>query len=74
MKFSKQWIKYALIRAIKTFAQAFLAVIPTTAVLLNDVNWLACLSAAALSAVLSIFTSLYGLPEVDKPNGGAKDE
>ena len=61
------WAKAAGIRALKTFAQTFVASIPTTAVLLSDVNWPCCLSAAALAAVFSLLTSLYGIPEADVP-------
>lgn len=60
----KSWIKSALIRAVKTFAQTFLATIGTGAVVLGDVNWVMVASSAALAAVLSIATSVAGLPEV----------
>ena len=60
----KSWIKSAGIRALKTFAQTFLATIGTGAAVLGDVNWVMVLSSAALAAVLSIATSLAGLPEV----------
>lgn len=60
----KSWIKSAGIRALKTFAQTFLAVIGTGAVTLGDVNWTLVLSSAALAAILSLVTSLAGLPEV----------
>ena len=60
----KSWIKSAGIRAIRTFAQTFLALIGTGAVVLGDVNWVMVLSASALAAVLSLVTSLAGLPEV----------
>jgi len=62
---SKAWWKAAGTRAIKTFAQTFLATIPTTAVMLTEVNWAVTVSAAALAAILSLVTSLAGLPEVD---------
>lgn len=62
MKF-KTWIKAAGIRAIKTFAQAAVAMIGT-AVVLGEVNWIAVFSAAALAAILSLFTSVAGLPEI----------
>lgn len=62
---SKAWWKAAGTRAIKTFAQTFIATIPTTAVMLTEVNWAVTVSAAALAAILSLVTSLAGLPEVD---------
>lgn len=61
---SKLWWKAAGIRALKTVCQTAIAMIGTTA-LLQDVNWLAVLSASALSGVLSLLTSLAGLPEVE---------
>lgn len=60
----KSWIKSAGIRALKTFAQTFLATIGTGAAVLGDVNWAMVLSSATLAAILSITTSLAGLPEV----------
>ena len=60
----KSWIKSAGIRALKTFAQTFVATIGTGAAMLGDVNWIMVLSTATLAAVLSIATSLAGLPEV----------
>ena len=60
----KSWIKSAGIRALKTFAQTFVATIGTGAAVLGDVNWLMVLSSATLAAILSIATSLAGLPEV----------
>lgn len=60
----KSWFKSAGIRALKTFAQTFVATIGTGAAVLGDVNWLMVLSSAALAAILSIATSLAGLPEV----------
>lgn len=59
----KIWMKAALIRAIKTMAQTSLATIGTTAVL-NQVDWIAVLSTSALAGVLSMLTSVAGLPEV----------
>lgn len=61
----KEWWKAALIRAIRTWAQGFIALVPTTAVIIKDVNWMVCLSGASLAAVLSIITSIAGLPEID---------
>lgn len=60
---NKQWLHAAGIRAIRTFAQALIACIGTGAALL-DVNWGYSLSVALLAAILSILTSLAGLPEV----------
>lgn len=60
----KSWFKSAGIRAIKTFAQTFVATIGTGAAVLGDVNWIMVLSSAALAAVLSLATSMAGLPEV----------
>ena len=59
-----KWLKAAGIRAVRTVAQAALAVISTSAVL-GDVNWLLVGSSAALAGVVSILTSIVtGLPEV----------
>ena len=58
------WIKAAAIRAIKTFAQTMLATIGTTAVIEN-VNWKVVISASLLAALLSVLTSVAGLPEVE---------
>ncbi len=60
---NKTWLKAAGVRAVKTAAQTAVATIGTSA-LLSEVNWLAVLSASALAGVLSILTSLAGLPEV----------
>ena len=60
----KSWIKSAGIRALKTFAQTFVATIGTGAAVLGDVNWVMVISASVLAAVLSLATSLAGLPEV----------
>lgn len=59
----KLWAKAAGIRALKTFAQTSVGVIGATA-LITEVNWQTVLSAAALAAVLSLLTSVAGLPEV----------
>lgn len=61
---SKKWWKCAGIRAVKTVAQTAIATIGTTA-LITDVNWAVVVSASALAGVLSLLTSLAGLPEVD---------
>ena len=61
------WFKAALIRSIRTFAEAALADIGTGAVVLGDVNWLACLSAGGFGFVCAFLLALAGLPEVKKP-------
>lgn len=62
---SKEFWKYALIRALRTLCQTAIASIGTAAVL-SEVNWLAVLSASVLAALLSILTSIStGLPEVE---------
>lgn len=67
----KQWLKYAGIRAIKTVAQCAVATIGTSAVM-SDVNWVAVVSASALAGILSLLTSLAGIPEVDKGDSDNK--
>ena len=62
----KEWAKAALIRAIRTFAEAALAYIGTGAIVLGDVNWLAVLSAGAFGFVTAWLLALTGLPEVEK--------
>lgn len=61
----KLWIKAALIRAVKTMAQTAVATISTSAVL-DEVNWKIVLSSSAIAGLLSILTSIAGLPEVEK--------
>lgn len=61
----KEWAKAALIRAVRTFAEAMLAYIGTGALVLGDVNWLAALSAGAFGAITAVLLALAGLPEVD---------
>lgn len=63
--FSKEWWKAAGIRAVKTVAQTAAATIGT-AVMLNEVNWIAVASASAVAGVLSLLTSVGGLPECSK--------
>ena len=64
----KTWIKAAGIRAIKTVAQTALATIGTSAVL-GDVNWVMVASASIMAGLLSILTSVAGLPEVKGTEG-----
>lgn len=62
---SKKWIKAATRRAVRTFFQAFIAAVGTTAVRLETVDWMGVLSVSCVAAILSIATSLAGLPEVE---------
>lgn len=61
----KAWIKAAAVRALKTIAQSALATIGATAIF-TEVNWAVVLSTAGMAGILSILTSLKGLPEVDE--------
>lgn len=65
MKNIKNWLKCAGVRAVKTVAQTAVATIGTSTVI-GEVNWLAVVSAALLAGVLSILTSVAGLPEVEE--------
>lgn len=60
---AKKWLKAAAVRAVKTVAQTAVATVGT-AVVMGDVNWIAVGSAALLAGILSMLTSVAGLPEV----------
>ena len=64
---NKQWLKCAGIRAVKTMAQTAVATIGTSA-MLGDVNWVMVGSASALAGILSVLTSVAGIPEVGESN------
>lgn len=63
----KEWFKAAGVRAIKTVAQTAVATIGT-AVALGDVNWVLVGSVSALAGILSLLTSIAGLPEIQEKN------
>ena len=65
---NEKWLKEACIRALKTICQTALATIGTAAVM-SQVNWVAVISASVLAGILSLLTSLAGLPEVDEGSG-----
>lgn len=60
---TKAWLKAAAVRAVKTVAQTAVASIGTAAVL-GEVNWIMALSASVLAGILSLLTSVAGLPEI----------
>lgn len=61
---TKKWLKAALVRAVKTIAQTAVATIGTSMVI-SEVNWVMVASASVLAGVISILTSVAGLPEVE---------
>ena len=62
--YTKKWLKAAAVRAVKTVAQTAVATIGAAAVL-SEVNWPVVASASVLAGVLSLLTSVAGLPEVE---------
>lgn len=65
MKLTLNWFKAAAVRAVKTVAQAAIAVIGSSAVL-SEIDWAVVASTAAVAGILSILTSIAGLPEVQE--------
>ena len=70
--FTKEWFKAAAIRALRTIGQTALSTIGCTAVL-EEVNWWVVTSTSLLAGILSILTSLAGLPEVTEKDGEIND-
>lgn len=62
-----KWAKAAAVRALKTVAQTAVALIGTNAIGITEVNWVGVASGAALAGVVSLLTSLAGIPEVEAP-------
>ena len=62
-----RWGKAALVRAIRTVAQTAVALIGTNAIGITEVNWVGVASGAALAGIVSLLTSLGGIPEVKMP-------
>ena len=65
MEYFKRWLKAAGIRALKTVAQTAVAMIGVGTVM-SDINWIAVASASAVAGILSLLTSVAGLPEVEE--------
>lgn len=61
----KQWLKASLVRAIKTVSQTAVSLIGVGTVM-SDIDWVMVLSASLLSGILSLLTSVAGIPEVEK--------
>lgn len=68
----KRWIKAAGIRAIRTFCQTLVAMIPANIAIYN-VSWWAAISVALTAATLSLLTSTYSLPEIDNKGDNEND-
>jgi len=63
---SKKWWKAAGIRALRTFAQGLVTLIGSEAIGITEIDWLKILGIAATMALVSLLTSIGGLPEVDE--------
>ena len=64
-----KWAKAAIVRAIRTVCQTAVALIGTNAIGITEVNWVGVASGAALAGIVSLLTSLGGIPEVEMPEG-----
>ena len=71
---TKIWLKAALIRAVKTIAQTAVATIGTSVAAISNVDWLTVGSTSLLSGLLSILTSIKGLPEVTETETDTEDK
>lgn len=71
---NRKWIDAAMIRAVKTIAQTAVAMIGSSSAGILNVDWVAVLSVSALAGVLSLLTSLAGLPEVNQVDELLYDE
>ena len=69
---TKVWLKAAAMRAVRTIAQTAIASIGTTSAAIGEVNWYMVVSTAALSGVLSLLTSVAGLPEIQGAGNDGK--
>ena len=65
MTFNRKWIKAAAVRAVKTVAQTAVGMLTGDMVGLMDVDWLAVLSVSAMAGIVSVLTSIAGLPETN---------
>lgn len=61
----REWLRAAAVRAVKTMAQTAVALIGTNAIGVTEVDWFAVGSASVLAGIVSLLTSVAGLPEVD---------
>ena len=69
---NKSWWSASLIRMIKTVAQSAVAAIGTTSITIGEINWMMVGSTALLAGILSLLTSLAGLPEIECITEGGK--
>lgn len=71
---NKDWWTASLIRMIKTVAQSAVAAIGTTSITIGEINWMMVGSTALLAGILSLLTSLAGLPEISGTSSGNENE